>query len=187
AEVAAPVEVAEVDVGPAGAWRAAAVGRAEAVVRLPLLRVGEDVVRRLHLLEALLGGLVARVRVRVVLARELAVRLLDLFGRGALLHAERVVERLRHRPRAPPAPAARLRRPGRAGRHARRACSPSGRRRAPNPLPPRKAGRATPRAHAGRTSPPSRSASRRDGQAAPPGSGGRARRLPRAAPPGAPR
>ena len=87
--------------GPPGPGRAAAVRRAEAVVRLPLLGVGEDVVRRLHLLEALLGGLVALVRVRVVLARELPVRLLDLVGRGALLDAERVVERLRHRLRAP--------------------------------------------------------------------------------------
>ena len=71
---------------------AAAVRRAEAVVVLPLLLVGEDVVRGLHLLEALLRGLVAGVRVGVVLARELAVRLLDLVLRSALLDAERVVQ-----------------------------------------------------------------------------------------------
>src|SRR6185503_15001681 len=163
-EDVAEVEVAEVDVDAAWARprRAAAVRRAEAVVCLPLLGVREDVVRGLHLLEALLGALVPLVRVRVELARELAVRLLDLVGRRALLDAERVVERLRHRPRAPPAPAARRRRqPERVARRARRACSPSARRRSPSPPRPPRAGRGAPRARAGRTDPPSRSASRR--------------------------
>ena len=90
----AEVEVAEVDVRAAG--RAGPpVLRAEAVVLLALLRIGEHVVRALHLLEALLRLLVARVRVRMMLAREPAVRLLDLVVGGALLHAERVV-RVRH-------------------------------------------------------------------------------------------
>ena len=61
------------------------------VVLLALLGVGQDRVRLLHLLEALLGLLVARVLVRVVLARELAVGLLDLVGRGLLVDAERPV------------------------------------------------------------------------------------------------
>jgi hypothetical protein len=51
----------------------AAVRRAVVVVRLPLLRVGEDVVGRLDLLEALFGLLVSRVLVRVVLPRKPAV------------------------------------------------------------------------------------------------------------------
>src|SRR5581483_11365464 len=117
---------------------------AEAVVRLPLLLVGEDVVRRLHLLEALLGGRVARIGVGVVLARELAVGLLDLVGRRSLLHAEDVVERLSHRS---PAAAPRRRR-ARDGRLARRACSPSARRRGRPPPPRRTAARAAPRGRA---------------------------------------
>src|SRR4029078_3719320 len=101
-EDVAEVEVAEVDVDAAWARprRAAGVRRAAAVVCLPLLGVREDVVRGLHLLEALLGALVPLVRVRVELARELAVRLLDLVGRRALFDAERVVERLRAAPLA---------------------------------------------------------------------------------------
>ena len=82
AEVA-EVEVAEVDVRAAGARRRPRRCRAERSYCLALLLVGEDVVRSLHLLEALLRGLVAGVRVGVVLARELAVRLLDLVLRGA--------------------------------------------------------------------------------------------------------
>src|SRR5262249_15291023 len=142
-DVAEVTEIAEVDVDAARprTGSAAAVRRAEAVVGLPLFGVGQDVVRRLHLLEALLGGLVALVGVRVVLARELPVGLLDLVRRGALVHTERVVRRLRHRPPAPPRPPAALpRRPGRAARRARRACSPSARRRSPSPPPPRTAG-----------------------------------------------
>src|SRR5581483_1177309 len=79
---------------PAGAGEASAAVRcAERVVALSLLRVGEDVVGGLHLLEALLRARVARVLVRVVLARELAVRLLDLLRRSVLRDAERLVER----------------------------------------------------------------------------------------------
>src|SRR5262249_633245 len=54
-DVAEVPEIAEVDVDAAGARprSAAPVRRAVAVVCLPLLCVGEDVVRRLHLLEAL--------------------------------------------------------------------------------------------------------------------------------------
>src|SRR5204862_296502 len=62
-----------------------------AVVLLALLGVGEDVVGLGDLLEALLGPLVARVAVGVVLARELAVGLLDLIRRRVLRHTERLV------------------------------------------------------------------------------------------------
>ena len=80
-------------VGPAPA----AVRRAERVVLLALLGIGEHVVRALHLLEARLGRGVARVLVRVHLADELAVRLLDLVLRRVLRDAEGLVEGARHR------------------------------------------------------------------------------------------
>src|SRR5439155_20019889 len=73
---------------------AAVTGRghvADLVVLLPLLLVAQDVVRRGNLLEAVLRVLVPRVRVRVVLLRELAVCLLDLGGRRVLGHAEYLV------------------------------------------------------------------------------------------------
>src|SRR5215210_799846 len=76
---------------PAAAWEAAAEEAAAGVVLLALLRVGQDRVRALHLLEALLRRLVALVRVRVVLAGKLAVGLLDLVVRGLLVDAERPV------------------------------------------------------------------------------------------------
>ena len=91
--------------------------RAEAVVLLALLGVGEHVVRRLHLLEALLRVLVARVRVGMVLARELAVRLLDLVV--ARRSSARRVCRKRELIRRDDHPA-------RDARRGRRACSPSG-------------------------------------------------------------
>src|SRR5581483_11834520 len=94
----ADVEVAEVEVDVLAARTAdASVRRAEAVVRLALLVVREHVVGGLHFLELLLRSCIARISVRVVLARELAVRLLDLVRGGALRDAERVVERLSHR------------------------------------------------------------------------------------------
>ena len=77
AEVA-DVEAAEVEVDVLAARPRPTVRRAEAVVLLALVLVGEDVVRALHPLERILGFLVARVLVRVILARELAVGLLDL-------------------------------------------------------------------------------------------------------------
>src|SRR4029078_4125360 len=126
AQVAEVGEIEAVEVDAAGTGPAP-VGGAEAVVLLPLLRVGEYVVGALDLLEALLRRGVARVRVRVVLARELAVRLLDLVLARALRDAERPVQVLncRHRPpaAAPPRPR------GPAGRRDRRARSPSGRPR----------------------------------------------------------
>ena len=83
-----PVEIAPGS-GPAGAAEDA---RADLVVLLALLRIREDVVGALDLLEALLGRLVARVLVRVVLPRELPVGLLDLVRRGVLLDAQHLIE-----------------------------------------------------------------------------------------------
>jgi hypothetical protein len=68
------VEVAEVDVATLEA--AAPVRRAEGVVLLALLRIREQVVGALDFLEPLLGRGVARITVRVVLAREVPVGLL---------------------------------------------------------------------------------------------------------------
>ena len=85
AEEVAQVEVTEIDgrdPAPPGP------GRGRPFVcrtrrRPALLGVGEDVVGGLDLLEALLGRRVARVAVGMLIARELAVRLLDLVGGGA--------------------------------------------------------------------------------------------------------
>ena len=78
-QVAEIAEVAEVERERAARPElGTAARRAPGVVLLPLLGVGEDVVGGLHLLEHLLGLGVARVLVRVVLPRELAVGLLDL-------------------------------------------------------------------------------------------------------------
>src|SRR3954468_7631753 len=70
--------------GPAAPRPAAAPAGAEedpaAVVLLALARAAHDVVGPLDLLEALLGLRAGRVAVRVVLARELAVGLLDRGG-----------------------------------------------------------------------------------------------------------
>src|SRR5205085_1459592 len=70
------VEVAEIDVAALEA--AAPVSGAERVVLLPLLGVGEQVVGVLNLLEPLLRGRISGIAVGVVLARKLAVGLLDL-------------------------------------------------------------------------------------------------------------
>ena len=102
-------EGAEVGPGGAAAGGSAAAERpgpaedaAAAVVALALLRIAEHVVGLGDLLEALLGAGVL-VRVRVVLARELAVGLLDLVLRGLAVDAQRlvVVARARHRPTPP--------------------------------------------------------------------------------------
>ena len=66
------------------------------VVLLALLGVGERVVGALDLLELLLRLRVVGVAVRVVLARQLAVRLLDLLVGGLLGDAEHLVEILGH-------------------------------------------------------------------------------------------
>jgi hypothetical protein len=59
--------------------------------RSPFLLVFEDVVGLLDLLEALLGGLIARIDVRVELPGEAAVGLLDVGVRGSLGDAQDLV------------------------------------------------------------------------------------------------
>src|SRR5262249_51053496 len=71
----------------------------ELVIQGALLVVGEDVVCQRQVLESLLGVLVTRVEIRVVLARQLAVRLAYLVGRGALRESEDGVQILRFRHR----------------------------------------------------------------------------------------
>src|SRR5213592_2381587 len=66
---------------PAGRRREVFAGfpvRPEAVVPLALLRVGQHFVCLVHFFEFLLCRFVSRVDVRVVLARQLSVRFLDL-------------------------------------------------------------------------------------------------------------
>src|SRR6185436_20116367 len=64
---------------------------AQLVVLLPLIGIAKDFVRFVNFLDAILSRLVARVDVGMVLPRQLAKGLLDLFfGRG-LRHAERLV------------------------------------------------------------------------------------------------
>src|SRR6266540_2928290 len=182
----AEIEIArevEVEVARAGSTAAAGAVRAEGVVLLPLVGVLEHVVGGLHFLEARLRLGVARVLVRMVLAGELPVRLLDLVLRGALLDAEDVVERLRHRapPSGTPPP------PGRAAARGRRGCSPSGSPRSPSPRAPRRTGRAAPRARSGRTRPQPRSRRVLPSRGWRRAGGGPGSRPPRAVPPRAAR
>src|ERR671931_61973 len=173
------VEVAEVDVRALEA--AAAVRGAEPVVLLPLLGIREQVVRTLHLLEPLLRAGIPRVPVRVVLARELAVGLLDLVGRGAFGDAEGLVRALRRgRHRSPSWPQQRR---AQAGPRDRRAGSPSAAPRSLSPPPRRTAAKAAPRARADRTC--RRPRSRRDPRAPKQtrAGDGPAARPPRASPP----
>src|SRR5206468_5380405 len=65
--------------------------RAELVVLLPLLGIAEHFVCFVNLLGPRLSGLVARIHIRMVLAGELPVCLLDLFFGGGLRDAERRV------------------------------------------------------------------------------------------------
>ena len=103
------------------------------VVLLALLGIGERVVGALDLLELLLRRRVVGVAVRVVLARQLPVRLLDLLLGGLLGDA-----RAPCRARQPTAPT-RSPPPAPAGSTARRAGSPSASPRRPSPTrPPRR-------------------------------------------------
>ena len=86
-------EIAALEVEVARIEARASVSRTKRVVLLSLLGIGKNVVGVLHLLELLFCGSVARIAVRVVLGGKLAVRLLDVVRGGALLDAERVVER----------------------------------------------------------------------------------------------
>src|SRR2546430_10978250 len=94
-------QVAEVDVTAIGS--SASVRGAEGVVLLALLWIGENVVGALDLLEALLGGGIPRIAVRVVLPGELAVGLLDLVGRRTLRHPKNLVRAFRRAHWTPPA------------------------------------------------------------------------------------
>ena len=96
----------------------------------------------------------------MMLARELAVGLLDLVGRGVLGNAEGVVQA------SPSLTPRRSRAP--AGAPCRRAGSPSAAPAGPSlPRRPRPAGRGAPRGRADRTRPPCRSPSARAARAAP--------------------
>src|SRR5690606_9357555 len=68
---------------------------AHLVVLLSLRLVAEDRIRFRDLLEALCRRFIVRVRIRVVLLRELAVCLLDLIGASIFRHAQDLVEVLR--------------------------------------------------------------------------------------------
>ena len=100
------VESAEAHVrtGSGTAWasrtaRRHSVFRIEAVliVHLFLLRLAQNVVGFLDFLEAVLGGLVAGIQVRMMFAREFAVGLADLIRTRGALHSEGlIVVVLRH-------------------------------------------------------------------------------------------
>ena len=95
-EVPELVEDRWIEAGPA-AGGAAHSGVAEAIVRRPLLDIGEDGVGFRRFLELLLGRLVAGVAVRVKLHRELPVSALQLdFGRGAVDREDLVVVAFGH-------------------------------------------------------------------------------------------
>ena len=88
-KVIGKIEAAEIHVRPGGASAPAApapetVVRIEAylIVHLALLGIAQDVVGFLHVLEALLGRLVARIQIGMIFARELPVRLADLIRGG---------------------------------------------------------------------------------------------------------
>ena len=61
------------------------------VVHPALLRVAENVVGLLHFLETVFGGLVPRIQIRVVFAREFTVRLADFIRRRFARYAQRFV------------------------------------------------------------------------------------------------
>ena len=75
---------------PAG--RESAVGiESLLIVHLPLLRLTQDVVRFLQLLEAVFGGLVAGIEIRMILARQAPVRFPNLILRRLSIDLQGVV------------------------------------------------------------------------------------------------
>ena len=60
-------------------------------IHLALLRIAQDIVRLLYVLEAFFGGLIARVEIGMVLARELTISLADIIRGSFPLHAERFI------------------------------------------------------------------------------------------------
>src|SRR5262249_42578699 len=88
-DVLEPVENGRIEAGArAGACDA---GVTEAIVQSALLAVGEHRVRFGRLLEFFLGGLVARIAIRVIFHRELAISALDLAVVRGSRHAENFV------------------------------------------------------------------------------------------------
>src|SRR5258706_2091030 len=85
-------EAAEAEASERSAARGAAIdgGMAEAVVGLALLGIAEHLVPFVDLLEAFLGALLL-VDIRMILARQLAKRLLDLFLVGVTCHTQNLV------------------------------------------------------------------------------------------------
>jgi len=79
--------------GPRGALEG---GRSVAVVGRALLRILQDVIGVIDVLELLLGVLVARIAVRMVLHGELAERLLEVVGARRAADSEQLVIVLRH-------------------------------------------------------------------------------------------
>ena len=76
---------------------------AELVVARPLVAVGKHLVGLVHLFELGLRFLVPRVQVRVILLRQLPVRLFDLVLRGPFGHAQHlvIIPFIRHDPSLP--------------------------------------------------------------------------------------
>ena len=68
----------------------------EGIILLPLGRIGKDFVGLVDLLELLLCLPISGIDVRMVLARQLPVGLLDLVRRGLFLHSKLFVEILGH-------------------------------------------------------------------------------------------
>ena len=70
-----------------------AVFRIEAVliVHLLLLRIAQNIVGFLNLLEAILGRFIARIQIRMMFAREFAVGFADVVFAGAALDAEGLI------------------------------------------------------------------------------------------------
>ena len=61
---------------------------ADLIVHRPLLRIAQNVIGFLHVLEAIFGGFVAGVEIGVIFAGELPVGFADLVLRGAAFDAE---------------------------------------------------------------------------------------------------
>jgi len=97
APAAAEIEPAEIELhARAGVFhgpRSLAVGvEAELVVRLPLLRIRQDVIRFLDLLEFFLGGFISGIQVGVILARQFPVGLANVLLRGFARNSQKLVE-----------------------------------------------------------------------------------------------
>ncbi len=99
-DVIGKIEATETHARLTGArsWPAARTARRNVVgvetvliVDLALLGIAQDVVSFLDFLEALLGGFIAGVQIRMILARQLAVRLADLVFFGRARYTERLV------------------------------------------------------------------------------------------------